>query len=175
MFNRAMLAPALLLIVPIGIATWILASHTIGESLSPPDARAIGFGIALLAVALLANLLFFSHVTERPGSRLGVTLVICGTLCVLGALALQFYLASLSADNSRRLAEIMGERLKTNPSVNINLKGDYPETVRPIAYFVLLAGIWLAAVGIKVGVVPSSSATASAEGLPPSPAEVGRQ
>lgn len=178
MTNRAMVAFATLVIAPVGIASWILAAFTVGESLRPHDSVPIGFAIALLTVALMAYLFFFSQVSERPGSYLGVVLVACGTLCILGALALQFYLASLTAENSRRLAEIMGERLKTNPSVNINLKGDYPETVRPIAYFALFAGIWLAAVGVKVGVL-SSGATWMAAGEAPSerfsPAELGRQ
>jgi hypothetical protein len=164
MVNRATFALAALVIAPLSIATWILASFTVGESVSPRNSNLIGFGIALLAVALLAYLFFFSRAAERPGSHLGAVLIICGTLCVLVALALQFYLASLSAENSRRIAEIMGERLKTNPSVNVNLKSDYPESVISIAYFALFAGIWLAAVGIKVGVVPSGPARAAAEG-----------
>jgi hypothetical protein len=178
MTNRALMAVGSLVIAPLVIATWILATYTIGDSLNPRDSALIGFGIALLAMALLAYLVFFGQAAERPGSHLGVVLVICGTLCVLGALALQFYLASVTEGHSRQLAEILGERLKTNSSVNLNMTGDYPATAKPIAYFVLLAGIWLVAVGIKLGVVRQEPVRVSAERAPqtsPPPADVARQ
>lgn len=151
-----------LVIAPLGIATWILATYTVGESIRPRDSFLVGFGIALLTVSLASCFLFFGQFSEQPGSRLGAVLVVCGTLCLLGALALQFYLASLAAESSRQLSGIMAEQLKTNPSVNLNLKGESPGTIEPISYFVLLAGIWLAAVGIKVGVVPSGAAAVRA-------------
>ncbi|MGA2066019.1 MAG: hypothetical protein ABSG86_13685 [Thermoguttaceae bacterium] len=178
MTNRALAAVGLLVIAPLVIATWILATYTIGQSLNPNDSALIGFGIALLAMALLAYLVFFSQAAESPGSYLGVVLVICGTLCVLGALALQFYLTSVTAEHSRQLAEILGERLKTNPSVNLHLSEDHPQTAGPVAYLTLLAGIWLAAVGIKLGVVRQEPVRVSAERAPqtsPSPADVARQ
>jgi hypothetical protein len=178
MTNRALAAVGLLVIAPLVIATWILATYTIGQSLNPNDSALIGFGIALLAMALLAYLVFFSQAAESPGSYLGVVLVICGTLCVLGARALQFYLTSVTAEHSRQLAEILGERLKTNPSVNLHLSEDHPQTAGPVAYLTLLAGIWLAAVGIKLGVVRQEPVRVSAERAPqtsPSPADVARQ
>jgi hypothetical protein len=157
MMNRALLTIVVLVIAPIGIATWILAAFTIGENLSTHgDSILIGFGIALLAVALLTYLLLFSQVTERPGSHFSVILIICGTLCILGALALQVYVVSVTAEGNRRLTEIMGEQLKTNPSVRLNLDANYPKSVSTIPYFVLFAGLWLAGVGIKVGVVPGN-------------------
>jgi hypothetical protein len=151
MTNGTMLV-TVLVIAPVGIATWILASHTVGESLDPRNATSIGFSIALLAIATAASLLVLSNATEKPGSRLGLILVICGTACILVALALQFYVTSVLAANSQRVADILRER-----GGNVNLNVNF-ESVKSISYFALLAGVWLAAVGIRIGV--------NREGLP---------
>jgi hypothetical protein len=155
-----MLAVTLLVIAPVGIATWILASHTVGESLSPPNSTQIGFGVALLAIATAASLLFLSNITEKPGSRLGLTLVICGTACILVALALQFHVASLVAANSQRVTDILRER-----GGNVNLNVNLPESVRSISYFALFAGVWLAAVGIRIGVSHEGQPTVGAASI----------
>jgi drug/metabolite transporter (DMT)-like permease len=177
MKNRSLSAVVGLLIAPIGVATWILSAYTIGESIKPHESLEIGLGVALVAVSSMAYFLIFYQPSEKPGSRLGLVLIICGTLCMLSALALQFHLASLTAEDHRRLGEIMGERLKTNPSVNLHMTADYPESVKPIGYFVLFVGIWLAAVGIRLGTVPGGSAQAPTVPVPearPPPAQAER-
>jgi hypothetical protein len=153
MTNRAIFAVALVVLCPLGIGTWILAANTVGESLAPSNSAAIGFAVALLAVMTAGYLLLFSQTTERPGSRLGQTLVVCGTACVLIAVALQFYLASVSSENARRSAEILGESVRGGRNItNVNIRGDLPGSIQGVGYLALFAGVWLAAVGIRVGV-----------------------
>jgi MFS family permease len=160
MTNRPMLAVTVLVIALVGIATWILASHTVGESLDPRNSTSIGFSIALLAIATAASLLFLSNATEKPGSRLGLILVICGTACILVALALQFYVTSVLAANSQRVADILRER-----GGNVNLNFNLPKSVESIAYCALFAGVWLAAVGIRIGVGREGLATVGAASI----------
>jgi hypothetical protein len=153
MTNRSTLAVSLVILCPLGIAAWILGTHTIGISLSPNNDVSIGFAVALLAVLSAGYLFLFSQMTERPGSRLGQTLIICGTACVLVALALQFYLAAISSENSRRGADILNESVRIGrPMNNVNINTTFPKSVEGIGYLALLAGIWLAGIGIWVGV-----------------------
>jgi hypothetical protein len=153
MTSRALVAFFLFVLCPLGIATGILAAFTVGESLDPRNSGAIGFAVALLVVMTAAYLLVFAQMTEKPGSRLGQTLVICGTMCMLMAVALQFYLASVTAENARRLAEILSESVRNGrPRTNVNIQGDLPRSIQGIGYLALFAGVWLAAVGIRLGV-----------------------
>jgi len=158
MTKRATLAVVVIVLAPLGIATWILAAHTVGESLSPSTvqssagAAAIGFAVALLAVMATGYVLLLSHPPEVPNLRFGSTLVICGSACVLVALVLQFYLAHLAGENSRRIAEIMSDGLKRGERLNVNLNAPFPESVKGVGYLALFAGIWLAAMGIRIGV-----------------------
>jgi len=152
MTTRAMIPVVVMVILPLGIATWILGSYTLGESLSRNDSCAVGLSVALLATATAAYLFLFAGAREKPHPRLGVTLAICGTACILAALALQFYVVSVSAENSRRAMEILGDSMKTGSAANVHWQADIPQMAKPATYFALFAGIWLAAVGIRIGV-----------------------
>jgi hypothetical protein len=147
MAKRLEPAVLFLFLLPVGIGTGILGAYTVGASLSPHDPAPLGVGLALLAVALIGWSLFFSEPPRHPDMRFASVLVICGTLCVLVALVLQFYLASVTADNSRRVAEILREK-----GGNVNFRMDIPDTVKAISYLALFAGIWLAALGIRMAV-----------------------
>jgi hypothetical protein len=150
--RASVVATFFLVVVPVVVATGILATYTVGESLSPHDAVTIGFGVALLAAATACSLLLLSNPTETPRTQLGITLILCGAGCILAALALQFYLASIAADNSRRLAEMLSERIRSGGTANVNLNANIPESVKPVGYFTLLAGLWLVAVGVRLAV-----------------------
>lgn len=165
MNDRTRLRVTLFVICAVFVATWILATFTVGESLSKQGSTLIGFAIALLLGALAVYWLLLSRGAEKPDFRLGVVLIACGTLCILACVALQFYLVSTIAEGKRQLAELMSQGLKTNPSFNVNLTADYPHSVQPISYFALLAGVWLAAVGIKVGVARGNSSPKAAEAV----------
>ena len=71
------------------------------------------------------------------------------------ALALQFYVVSVVAANSQRATDILRER-----GGNVNWNVNFPDSVRSMPYFALMAGVWLAAVGIRIGVSRERLATA---------------
>jgi hypothetical protein len=58
-----------------------------------------GFVLGFLTLALLMSVVHFTRqvivvltrTSARPGPTVGLTLIVCGTVCILGALALQFY------------------------------------------------------------------------------------
>ena len=165
MTDRAMLSIMVLVIAPVVIATWILATFTVGEQLDAGNAMLIGFAVALLAVATAVSILFL---TAAPsGSQVGLVLIICGAACIIAAIALQFYLASVTAQNSLRIVEILGEQLKMNPnpSAHLNVKADYPGTVQSISYFAIFAGIWMTAVGARIGVGSNGSSDNSSSSV----------
>jgi hypothetical protein len=155
MTGRAVMVVVVLILIPLGVATWILATYTIGESLYPNHAVGIGFAVALLTVMAASYLLLLSDPPDVPNVPFGITLVICGAVCILVAVILQFYLASLTGDTSRRIAELLAEALKQGQPRNVNLNTDFPQSVRVIPYMALFAGIWLAIMGIRIGVVRS--------------------
>jgi hypothetical protein len=155
MTGRARHRVVVLVIASVAVATWILAAHTVGEELESSNAVVIGFAVALLAVAAAASLLLIT--SREPAWGLGLVLVLCGTACILAAVALQLYLASIAAQNSQRIVEILGEQIKTNPSARLNVNADYPRSVTAISYFAVFAGIWMAAVGARVGVGSTAS------------------
>lgn len=152
MTGRAVMVVIMLILFPLGVGTWILATYTIGESLHPNNAPAIGFAVALLTVMPASYLLLLSDPPEAPSAAFGITLVICGAACILMALTLQFYLASLMGENSRRIAELLHEGMRKGGPVNVNLNADFPKAVRVIPYLALLAGMWFCVVGIRIGV-----------------------
>src|SRR5437868_4425502 len=121
MTGRAVMIVVLLILIPLGIGTWILATYTIGESLYPNHATAIGFAVALLTVMVASYLLLLSDPPAVPNVAFGITLVVCGFVCILVAMIFQFYLASLSGDTSRRIAELLAEALKQGQPRNVNL------------------------------------------------------
>jgi hypothetical protein len=137
----------------LGVGTWILATYTIGESLHPEHATPIGFAVALLTVMVASYLLLLSDPPDVPNVAFGITLVVCAAVCILVALIFQFSLASLTGDNSRRIAELLAEALKQGQPRNVNLNTEFPQSVKVIPYLALFAGIWLAILGIRIGVV----------------------
>jgi hypothetical protein len=161
MTNRSIAATLLLIVFPLGLATGLLAAHTIGESISPSSAGGVGFAVGLLAAVSAVYVLLFTNAGETGDVRFGIVLVACGTACILLALALQFYLAWLAGENNRRLAEMLADGLRRGERLNANLNWYTPDTVKGIGYLSLFAGIWLAAMGIRLGVGRGRSAPAA--------------
>jgi hypothetical protein len=151
MTPRALFAPFIIVIVPLWIATWILATYTVGESIDHHASGGIGFAVSLLAVMAAAYVLFLASPPEEANTLFGVTLVVSGTACIFVALALQWYLASLAADHSRRVGELLGDGLKRGERLNINLDQKVPGSVTAVGYLALFAGVWLAVMGIRIG------------------------
>jgi hypothetical protein len=148
MTERKILPIIVMVIAPLGIATGILATHTVGESISPLSSAQIGFAVALLAMMTAAYILLLDNTINEAHPKFGITLVICGTACVLLALALQFYLAYLSGEHGRHITEIMADNVKRGQSVNVNMDSHFPISVIAIAYLGLFVGAWLAGMGI---------------------------
>jgi hypothetical protein len=153
MTGRAVMIVVVLILIPLGVGTWILATYTIGEALHPNAATPIGFGVALLTVMVGSYLLLLSDPPDVPNVPFGITLVLSGAVCILVALIFQFYVASLAGDNSRRIAEMLAEALRKGQPRNVNLNMELPQSVKVIPYMALFAGVWLAIMGIRIGVV----------------------
>jgi hypothetical protein len=149
-------APRVLLtffvLIALTVAAGILAAHTVGQALAPRSADFIGFAVALLVLAAAVGVWVLWDPTRGPVLPLGLALVGGGTACVLLSVALQFYLVSLTNDQSRRLAELLSERQKLNQQGNINLNAPLPTSVEAVSYFALFGGLWLAATGVRVGI-----------------------
>jgi hypothetical protein len=139
-------------LIALTVAVGILASHTIGESLSHQTPELIGFAVALLVFVAAVSLWVLWDPNRGPVLPLGLALVGCGTACVLLSVALQFYLASVTNDQARRLAELLGERQRMNQGGNINVNAPLPTSVEAVSYFALFSGLWLAAAGVRVGI-----------------------
>ena len=139
-------------LIPIGVAVWILASHTVGESIKPRNSVEIGFAVALLAVVGAGYILLSDISVKQSNPQFGVILICCGTACMLLALLLQFYLAHIASEHGKHVAEIMADNLKRGQSVHVDFDTHFPATGGAIAYLALLVGTWLAAVGIHIGV-----------------------
>jgi hypothetical protein len=151
MTNRA-LSVLIMILCPLGIAAWILAAFTIGESLSPPNCASIGFAVALLTVTLTGYLLAIGPRGVQGRTQLPLALVLCGTACILMAVILQFYLAYVAAENARRAADIKAESVKVGRDINnVNVNATVPASVPGVSYLALFAGVWLAALGIYLG------------------------
>jgi hypothetical protein len=139
-------------LAPLGAATWILATHTVGASLVPGNDVTIGFAVALLVVVTAGYLLFAGGAASRQGPILGALLIGCGSACILTSVALQFKLASMAGDNARLLADILTEGVRVGrPVNNVNINSNLHPSVPGVSYLALLAGVWMAAVGISVG------------------------
>lgn len=154
MSHRPLKIVAFLIIIPLAIATWILSSMTLGEQISPGADFVIGMAVAMLVVATSVSLLLLK---TRPNARLAFTLVICGAVCIVMALALQFYLASVAAEIDRRAADILAQN-SHRQSFHFNWnRTQQSASVIAIGYFAFFAGIWMVATGIRIGVGSSPS------------------
>lgn len=151
MTPRTMLVVLLFMIGLLGTATWILATFTIGEALAPEHPVVAGFATALLVVITAVYLLLFSDINEKPGSRFGVGLVVCGTACVLISVVPQCYLIFVVTQNTGRMASVLNESLRHGDgSANANWSFNLPSSVSGVSYLALLFGAWMTVIGIRV-------------------------
>jgi hypothetical protein len=157
--QRLRLIQAVILLL--AIATWILGAMTVGHAVAPNEAWAVGFALALLVVATAVCLWVLWDPNRGPVLPLGLALIGCGTACALVSVALQFYLASVASDSARRAGELVGQGMRAGQSVNVNVNANVPPSVVAVGYLALLGGLWLAAVGVRVGLgaVPAPAAS----------------
>src|SRR5262245_62584746 len=100
----------------LGVAVWVLAAHTIGEALGGRQSELVGFAVALLA-GLCAYHLPSVRVPDPLAGRLAIWLVGGGVVLLLSGLALQFYLASQSAEHARRAADVAEQAVRSGQRV----------------------------------------------------------
>lgn len=143
--NFAKFAPIFVFALAVGI----LASQFIGDSFAGKS-EWISFGLALLA-GLFAWYLPQLKIPPGQGDKLSTWLIGGGLTCFLAGLALQFYLASISAANSQRAADIV-EKSGANPQRfnELNIRTNYPKSVEVMGYLSVLLGIASVATGIRV-------------------------
>jgi len=125
----------LMSLAPFGIGVWVLATHTVGETLDPAHATSIGFAVALLTVLGVGYILC---APTKPSMAFALALVICGILSLADATLFQFYLASLPPPRTSRSAELMRFLIVSS-------------------CMTLLAGMWLILAGVCIGVARPDS------------------
>jgi hypothetical protein len=134
------------------IAVWVLGAHTIGEAVGGRQSELVGLAVALLA-GLAAYHLPSVRVPEPPAGRLAAWLVGGGVACVLGGLALQFYLAAQASDHARRAADVAEQAARGGQRVpDVNVRATYPGSVGAVGYGCVLAGVGAVVCGVRVGV-----------------------
>ncbi|MGC4005781.1 MAG: hypothetical protein QM811_22735 [Pirellulales bacterium] len=145
---RTIVATAMIGVLSIGIA--ILCVFTIGETLSSEYAPVIGCASAVPIVLLAAWLCFFPP-SGIPNTPIGLALIVCGTICFIAAIGLQWYLSALNGENNRMLAELGAENFRRG-MLNFNMTfADYPKSVHISGYFAFLIGATCIAAGIRIG------------------------
>ena len=136
----------LLVLLPVSVGAGLLGNYTVGREITGHGGDpGVGVGFGLTTFAVLVWFLFFSEGVQQPSPVFASVLVVCGTLCILVALALQFYMASLLGENSRRVAELLA--LKGG---NVNLNVELPGALKANSYLALFAGIVFVAFGIRM-------------------------
>lgn len=137
------------------LAVGILANQFIGDAFAG-NSEWISFGVALLA-GLFAWYLPQLKISPGQGEKLSPWLIGGGLTCFLAGLALQFYLASISAANSQRAADIV-EKSGANPQrfTDLNIRTNYPKSVEVMGYLSVLLGIASVATGIRVQLGPGN-------------------
>jgi hypothetical protein len=107
--------------------------------------------------------------TERPGPAVAVTLLICGTLCLLGSLALAWHVASLAQSPSIQVQApgMPGFPGPVSGSASVNVAAQPPLLTQVLALLTFLAGIALISLGIWSSIKPAGTRVASAVPAPP--------
>ncbi len=141
------MAKLLFFMFPLSIGLAILGHFAVGRDLTDDwhNNPSIGFAVFFVSMAILGWFFLFNEGPQNPSPVVAILLVFSGVLCILVALVLQFYLAYLSGENTRMVAELLGQK-----GGNVNLNVPLPGTVRPISYLSILAGIGFVALGIRM-------------------------
>ena len=150
----------------------------------PGDAIAFrvlgGFLVGLVALALLRLLVqqsqavtdALSRTTTKPGQVLAVTLVVCGTLCLLGTLVLEWYLVSspVSLAQAASISGLGGGAAQVVLSVQAPLLGHLAAMATFLAGMAQIAlGVWSSihpGVPQATDAVATSAAAAASTGHP---------
>jgi hypothetical protein len=141
------MAKFMLFVLPLSVGLAILGHFAIARDLTDDWQRnpIVGFAIFFVSIALLGWFFLFNEGPQNPSPVVAILLVFSGALCILVALVLQFYLAYLSGENTRMVAELLAQK-----GGNVNLNVPLPGTVKPISYIAILAGICFTALGIRM-------------------------
>ncbi len=141
------MAKFMLFVLPLSVGLAILGHYAIARDLADDwrNNPIIGFAIFFVSIAILGWFFLFNEGPQNPSPPLAILLVFSGALCILVALFLQFYLAYLSGENTRMVAELLGQK-----GGNVNLNMPLPGSVKPISYIAILAGIGFIALGIRM-------------------------
>jgi hypothetical protein len=143
---------------------------------SPRDEHIFACGV-VLGLLTMALLLFLAHLTRqvvallvqspvRPGRNVGLALIICGTVCVLSALAMQLYESGRDVSGSTTIGFP-----QSSGSARVTAQLSESSLLTPvITVAVLLAGAALVALGIWSSTgspgVPDGSLVARRESPP---------
>jgi len=163
-----MIRPIWISIAVLVIAVWVLAAHTVGETIGQSNSTVIGFAVAIL-VGLGAYHLAAVQIPAPLAGRLAIWLVGGGVVLLLAGLGLQLYLSSLSSEHARRAADVVEQAARNGQRVpDVNIRSTTPASVGAIGYACVLAGIGAMVCGVRVGM--SSMLPA----VPASPADTGQ-
>ena len=127
--------------------------------------------------------------TERPGPAVAVTLVICGTLCLLGSLVLAWHVASLAQSASIQVQAPGMPGFSAGPlsgttgrsqapgmpgfpgpisgAASVNAGTQPPLLTQVLALLTFLAGLALISLGIWSSIKPAGTRVAAAVPAPP--------
>jgi hypothetical protein len=108
--------------------------------------------------------------SERPGPAVAITLVICGTLCLLGSLALAWHAASLAQAPSIQVQApgMPGFPGSVSGSASVQVSTQPPLLTQVLALLTFLAGSALISLGIWSSIKPTGT---RATALTPPPLE----
>ncbi len=136
----------------LGIAVWVLAAHTIGETIG--EAQVSWSASPLPCWRGWARIHLPSvRVPEPLAGRLAIWLVGGGVVLLLSGLEAQFYLAFQATEHARRAADVAEQAARNGQRLpDVNIRASYPASVGAIGYACVLAGIGAMVSGVRVGV-----------------------
>lgn len=151
MTPKMMLAARLSMIGAIGVATWILATFTLGATLSSDHSVAIGFAVSVLVVVTACFFLLFGEAVKKADPHVGKKLFLGGAACVLVSAALQGFLALVVSHDVARLMGTLDESIRSGAdSANVHLSYNLPSSVSAVGYLLLFFGIGMLAIGVRM-------------------------
>ncbi len=184
------------LIMILGIVVGMLGANSFADAVGLPDPRFLpsynnegpivgrvvcGFVVMLLAIGSLIFLARIirhaiadlAQVTAKPRPPMPLTLVGCGTLCLLGALIFEWYLASYVAP-ANAAATLVNKMIQGDPGASaatLSIHAQSSPVAQVVAIFTFLAGIAMIAIGIwsSLNAPPASPISALPSSIPLAP------
>jgi hypothetical protein len=134
------------LLIPYSLAAFALATFTIGRAVGDNTGPIVGLGVVGLTVLFIA-LLPWVRVREDLTGRVALGLIAGGVVCAVAAVALQWHVISLAAEQSRRAAELVAA---SGGSGRSQVSVEVPGSPAAFGYLCLLFAIGLVALGLRV-------------------------